>query len=146
MEPIQEITKEEFFKLVDEMKNEGKALSQEAIKKGWKSIHQNQYTLSLYFYNSRSNIPCLYRPRGRGIGSKGYNPLTGREVECKPVPVGYKLHKKNIRSTIHHLTLDGCPKIVPFETVVRCAFSTLINKSKKFFTCEHLVGDCPAKE
>ncbi len=143
MEELREITWAEFEEIKHSMINQAKQLGEEAVTKGWKFPYGSDP--SLYFYNAKALIPCLYRQRGRNVGTEEINPLTGNKIFKKPVPKGYKAKKRPYHRT-HHLTLDGCPKIVPFETRVKCAFFVYSDTGAKYFTCEHLVGDCPAKE
>lgn len=137
---LKEITREEYLQTVKEMESKGYELGEKAKQKGWHFEGTNAY---LYFYNRYADTltPCLYRPRGIP-GQKQLNPITGNNIVQKPVPKEYKVKRKANTILLHHLTLEGCPKIVPFKTRVQCAFSS----GNKFFTCQHLVGDCPGKE
>lgn len=143
MKPVTEITYQEYEAIKEEMRQKAKEFADAALKAGWTFPASHNQTL--YFCNSSSKTPCLYRKRGVQIDEKGHNPATGKNCLLKPVPKGYRVNRKP-HCYIHHLAKDGCPLLKPFESVVQCTWADYSGPNPRYFTCEHLVGDCPGKE
>lgn len=143
MEELREITQKEYDSIIEEMEETAKLLVGKAEEEGWD--FRGPWPED-YFYSNMSSIPCLYRKRDSVpfYGSEAYNPVSGMFQQMEEVPENYKTDRRFNVPVIHHLTLDGCPLIIPFKTVVKCTFYD--DTKDKYFTCEHLVGDCPAKE
>ncbi len=133
MEPLREISREEFNKIREYWRTRAIQLSDfYTYALGWKAAGAD------LFYSGLA-VPCAL------CFFNHINPKTSNWVKSRKLPPGFRnMEKRSMIHNIIHFSPAGCPSLKPFYSVVGCLRKN--EEAEKYYYCQHRVGECPHKE